>query len=95
MKFTKFFLGAMLAVALVSCSGKGSLIRDYEKACNDGDAIKAAQIVSKLEAYDESEFTDEELERINVATLVLEGKAVESMGNMLNTAGDMMKMFEN
>lgn len=95
MKFTKFFLGAMLAVALVSCSGKGSLIRDYEKACNDGDAIKAAQIVSKLEAYDESEFTDEELERINVATLVLEGKAVESMGNMLNTAGDMMKIFEN
>lgn len=95
MKFTKFFWGAMLAVALVSCSGKGSLIRDYEKACNDGDAIKAAQIVSKLEAYDESEFTDEELERINVATLVLEGKAVESMGNMLNTAGDMMKMFEN
>ncbi|MGM9745636.1 MAG: hypothetical protein ACI30H_01550 [Paludibacteraceae bacterium] len=96
MKFTKFFMGAMLAVALVSCSGKGSLIRDYEKACNNGDAVKAAQIVSKLESeYNESDFTEEELERIAVATLVLEQNAIKSMGNMLDNANDMMKMFEN
>ncbi|MGN0187065.1 MAG: hypothetical protein ACI392_04890 [Paludibacteraceae bacterium] len=96
MKFTKFFMGAMLAVALVSCSGKESLIKDYEKACDKGDAVKATQILNKLDSkYEESDFTEEDLERIAVATLVLEENAIKSMGNMLNNANDMMEMFEN
>lgn len=80
MKFSKFFIGAMLAVALVSCSGKESLIKDYEKACEKGNAEKAVQILGKLDSkYKESDFTESEMERIDKATIVLESKALNAL----------------
>ncbi|MGN0235386.1 MAG: hypothetical protein ACI4BD_03580 [Paludibacteraceae bacterium] len=85
MKFSKYLFGAMLAVALVSCSGKESLLKDYEKACSNGDAIKAAQIIEKMgEKYpDDADWTEAQMNRIEVATEVLAAKQLESLGNML------------
>lgn len=76
MKTKQLLLGAMMAIALVSCSGKESLIKDYENACSKGDAIKAAQIVSKLDSkYKEEDFTEKEMERIVNASAVLRRKS--------------------
>lgn len=85
MKAKQLLFGAMMAIALVSCSGKESLIKDYEKACNKGDAIKAAQIVSKLDSkYKEEDFTEKEMERIVNASVVLKAKAIDGMSDMLD-----------
>lgn len=85
MKAKQLLFGAMMAIVLASCSGKESLIKDYEKACNKGDAIKAAQIVSKLDSkYKEEDFTEKEMERIVNASAVLEEKAIDGMSDMLD-----------
>lgn len=85
MKFSKFLFGTMLAVALVSCSGKESLLKDYEKACSKGDAIKAVKILQKMEEKypADADWSEEQLSRIEVATEVLATKQLESLGNML------------
>ena len=86
MKISKYFLGALLAVALVSCTGNESLLKDYEKACSKGDAIKAAQIIQKMEEKypNDSDWTEAQLNRFEVAAEVLAAKQLESMGNMLD-----------
>ena len=86
MKISKYLLGAMLAVALVSCTGNESLLKDYEEACSKGDAIKAGQILQKMEEKypNDSDWTEAQWNRIEVATEVLAAKQLESMGNMLD-----------
>lgn len=95
MQISKFMMGAMIAMTLVACSGKESMIKNYEKACNDGNAIKAAKIAAKMdEKFKETDFTEEELDRISKATIILEEKAVDNMSDMLKGASDMMNMFD-
>lgn len=95
MKISKFMFGAMIATILVACSGKESMIKDYENACNEGNAIKAVQISAKMEEkFKEADFTQEELARITKATLVLEEKAINNASEMVNGASEMMKMFD-
>ena len=86
MKISKYFWGAMLAVALVSCTGNESLLKDYEEACSKGDAIKAGQILQKMEEKypNDSDWTEAQWNRIEVATEVLATKQLESLGNMLD-----------
>ena len=86
MKISKYLLGALLAVALVSCTGNESLLKDYEKACSKGDAIKAAQIIQKMEEKypNDSDWTEAQLNRVEVATEVLAAKQLESLGDMLD-----------
>ena len=86
MKISKYFLGALLAVALVSCTSNESLLKDYEEACSKGDAIKAGQILQKMEEKypNDSDWTEAQWNRIEVATEVLATKQLESLGNMLD-----------
>ena len=86
MKISKYLLGAMLAVALVSCTSNESLLKDYEKACSKGDAIKAGQILQKMEEKypNDSDWTEAQWNRIEVATEVLATKQLESLGDMLD-----------
>ena len=86
MKISKYFWGAMLAVALVSCTSNESLLKDYEEACSKGDAIKAGQILQKMEEKypNDSDWTEAQLNRFEVATEVLAEKQLESLGNMLD-----------
>ena len=86
MKISKYLLGALLAVALVSCTSNESLLKDYEKACSKGDAIKAAQIIQKMEEKypNDSDWTEAQLNRFEVATEVLAEKQLESLGDMLD-----------
>ncbi|MGN0033197.1 MAG: hypothetical protein ACI358_05415 [Candidatus Limimorpha sp.] len=79
MKISKFLVGAMLAVALASCSGKeqkeskDSLIKDYEMACEKDMVGNAMQILNKLDAdYKGTGFTEAELERFDEAYYVLD-----------------------
>lgn len=71
MKAKQLLLGAMMAIALVSCSGKESLIKDYENACSKGDEIKAERILNKLESKYKDTITEQEEMRISTATSVL------------------------
>ena len=86
MKISKYFLGALLDVALVYCIGNESLLKDYEEACSKGDAIKAGQILQKMEEKypNDSDWTEAQLNRFEVATEVLATKQLESLGNMLD-----------
>lgn len=78
-------MGAMIAMIFVACSGKESMIKDYEKACNDGNAVKAAKIAAKMdEKFKEADFTKEELTRISDATIILEEKTINNMSDMMN-----------
>ena len=86
MKISKYFWGAMLAVALVSCTSNESLLKDYEKACSKGDAIKAGQILQKTEEKytNDTDWTEAQLNRIEVETEALDAKQLESLGDMLD-----------
>lgn len=88
MKLSKFFIGAMLAVALVSCSGKESLIKDYEKACETGNIVEAATVLNKLSTnFSESDFTEADLDRFDKAYDVLDsivGYTFDEMDNLLD-----------
>lgn len=86
MKFSKFLLGTMLAVALASCSNQESLLKDYEKACNKGDAVKAGKILEEIEKKypNDADWSEEQMKRFEDATEVLATKSLESLGNMLN-----------
>jgi len=95
MKQTKVFMGALMAIMLVACSNKESLIKDYEKACADGNSVKAVKIANELDKkFTDSDFTEDEMMRIAAASAVLEGKALEGMSNILDGANDIMNLFE-
>lgn len=88
----KLFFGALCAMMLVGCSSRESMIKDYEKACNDGNAVKAIQIAADMEKkYDKGEFTDEEVARIAAASLVLEAKTLENMSGVLGGASNALE----
>ena len=80
------------AVALLaSCSNPESLLKKYESACESGNSIKAAQILEEMvEKYpNDADWTEEQIERIEDASLMLTEKATEDALNALGAMGDL------
>ena len=48
MKFKHFALVAVVAL-LTACTNQESLLKDYEKACQKGDAVKAEKVLETME----------------------------------------------
>ena len=74
----KVFAFAMVMAFFVSCAPSvDSLISDFEKACKAGDQEKAEKIIEKL-SEKEDQLTDEQLERIDDANMLLLMKVLGS-----------------
>ena len=74
----KGFAFAMVMAFFVSCAPSvDSLISDFEKACKAGDQEKAEKIIEKL-SEKEDQLTDEQLERIEDASMLLFTKVLGS-----------------
>jgi len=74
----KGFAFAMVMAFFVSCAPSvDSLISDFEKACKAGDQEKAEKIIEKL-SEKEDQLTDDQLERIDDANMLLLTKVLGS-----------------
>ena len=74
----KVFAFAMVMAFFVSCAPSvDSLISDFEKACKAGDQEKAEKIIEKL-SEKEDQLTDDQLERIEDASMLLFTKVLGS-----------------
>ena len=90
-------IAVIALVALLSaCTNHESLLKDYEKACEKGNAIKAAKVLEQMEKkYPNNEdWTEEQQEQMMEATEVLSQKSMEKAGGVLDALGDMENLFE-
>lgn len=78
MKLRHFAFVALVAL-FAACTNQESLLKDYEKACEKGDAVKATKIAYQMhEKYPNNEdWTLEQQKRIVNASVVLMQKASE------------------
>jgi len=85
-----------LAALFAACTNQESLLKDYEKACEKGNYIKAAKVLERMEKKypNEEDWTEEQQERIAEATAVLSEKTAEKAGDVLNALGDMEGLFQ-
>lgn len=76
---------------LAACTSQESLLKDYEKACEKGNYIKATKVLEQMEKKfpDEADWTEEQQMRIMEATAVLTEKTAEKAGDVLNALGGM------
>lgn len=90
MKLKSIIVVAMVAF-LASCTNPESLLKSYEKACEAGNAVKAAQVLKDMEEKypEDANWTEDQMERIVEATATLAEKqteealkALESMGGL-------------
>jgi hypothetical protein len=90
MKLKSILMVAAVAL-LASCSNPESLLQKYEAACEKGNAVKAAQILEQMsEKYpNDTDWTEEQIERIEDASLTLTEKATEDALNALGAMGDL------
>ncbi|MGN0227356.1 MAG: hypothetical protein ACI4AI_04750 [Paludibacteraceae bacterium] len=81
MKLKHFAFVALVAL-FAACTNQESLLKDYEKACEKGDAVKAAKIIEKMEKKypNEADWTLEQQIRMEKASVVLSKKALEDVG---------------
>ena len=81
MKLKHFAFVALVAL-FAACTNQESLLKDYEKACEKGDAVKAAKIIEKMEKKypNEADWTLEKQIRMEKASVVLSKKALEDVG---------------
>ncbi|MBQ9297205.1 MAG: hypothetical protein IJ204_08445 [Paludibacteraceae bacterium] len=81
MKLKHFAFVALVAL-FAACTNQESLLKDYEKACEKGDAVKAAKIIEKMEKKypNEADWTLEQQIRVEKASVVLSKKALENVG---------------
>lgn len=81
MKLKHFAFVALVAL-FAACTNQESLLKDYEKACEKGDAVKAAKIIEKMEKKypNEADWTSEQQMRVEKASIVLSKKALENVG---------------
>lgn len=88
MKLKHFAFVALVAL-FAACTNQESLLKDYEKACEKGDAIKAAKILDQMgKKYpNEADWTLEQQVRLEKASVVLSEKSLEDAGNMLDALG--------
>ena len=78
MKYRFFSLVLLTLAFFVSCAPSvDSLISDFEKACKAGDQEKAEKIIEKL-SEKEDQLTDDQLERIEDASMLLFTKVLGS-----------------
>ena len=88
MKLKHFAFVALVAL-FAACTNQESLLKDYEKACEKGDAIKAAKILDQMgKKYpNEADWTLEQQVRLEKASVVLSEKSLEDASNMLDALG--------
>ena len=81
MKLKHFAFVALVAL-FAACTNQESLLKDYEKACEKGDAVKAAKIIDQMEKKypNEVDWTSEQQMRMEKASIVLSKKAFENAG---------------
>lgn len=91
----KHVLFVALVALLTACTNQESLLKDYEKACENGNYIKAARVLEQMEKKypDEDDWTEEQQERIVEATAVLSQKTAEKAGDVLNALGGLEDLF--
>lgn len=70
-----------LVALFAACTNQKSLLKDYEKACEKGDAVKAAKIADQMqEKYpNDEDWTVEQQERLANASVVLMQKTLEGL----------------
>ena len=70
---------AALVALFAACTNQESLLKDYEKACEKGDAVKAAKIAGEMEKKypNDADWTEEQQERMVKASLVLSKKSLD------------------
>ena len=91
----KHVLFVALVALLTACTNQESLLKDYEKASENGNYIKAARVLEQMEKKypDEDDWTEEQQERIVEATAVLSQKTAEKAGDVLNALGGLEDLF--
>lgn len=85
MKLKHFAFVALVAL-FAACTNQESLLKDYEKACEKGDAVKAAKIIDQMEKKypNEADWTLEQQERMEKASIELSKKSLEDASDMLD-----------
>lgn len=88
------FVAAMFLLA--ACTNQESLLKDYEKACEQGNYLKATKVLSQMEKKypNDEDWTEEQQERILEASLVLTEKMAEKAGDVLDALGGMEDLFQ-
>ena len=91
----KHILFVALVALLTACTNQESLLKDYEKACEKGNYIKATKVLEQMEKKfpDEADWTEEQQIRIMEATAVLTEKTAEKAGDVLNALGGLEDLF--
>ena len=76
----------VLVALLTACTNQESLLKDYEKACEKGNAAKAAKVLKEMEKKypNDEDWTEEQQERLMEASAVLTQKTQEKAGDILN-----------
>ena len=84
-----------LVALLAACTNQESLLKDYEKACEKGNYLKAAKVLEQMEKKypNDEDWTEEQQERIVEASVVLSQKTAEKAGDVLNALGGMDDLF--
>lgn len=85
MKLKHFAFVAVVAL-LAACTNQESLLKDYEKACENGNAVKAAKVLKEIEKKypNDEDWTEEQQERLIEASAVLTQKSLEKADDILN-----------
>lgn len=85
-----------LVALLAACTNQESLLKDYEKACEKGNYLKAARVLEQMEKKypNDADWTEEQQERIMEASVVLNEKTIEKAGDIFDALGDMEDLFE-
>ena len=85
MKLKHFAFVALVAL-FAACTNQESLLKDYEKACEKGNAAKAAKVLKEMEKKypNDEDWTEEQQERLMEASAVLTQKSLEKAGDILN-----------
>ena len=85
-----------LVALFAACTNQESLLKDYEKACEKGNYIKAAKVLKQMEKKypNDADWTEEQQERIIEASTVLSEKTMEKAGNALDALGGMEDLFQ-
>lgn len=82
----KHFAFVVLVALLTACTNQESLLKDYEKACEKGNAAKAAKVLKEMEKKypNDEDWTEEQQERLMEASAELTQKSLEKAGDILN-----------
>ncbi len=95
MKLKNIIVVALVAM-LAACTNQESLLKDYEKACEKGNYLKASQILEQMDKKypNEEDWTEEQQDRIIEASAVLTEKTMEKAGNIFDALGGMEDLFK-